>query len=201
MSLRKIKREFKEYDGGVLKFEDRFTKRKLYFEMNYKQFKPFYKALKSIRRYRYKYFILVENGNHLVYEDLTSFEEAYHICDVKVGSLIKSNGNTYGICYKEGIIHLLKNMMCPEKDRIKNKQEVVYHVYGEQDNAYDRLIDSNRSNLKSNREELLPRLKQKQALDFNWDEAYAEGLRIFDDDHDQAESYADDMKFKETGKY
>jgi hypothetical protein len=44
-------------------------------------------------------------------------------------------------------------------------------------------------------------LKPIKAKEFDWDEAYAEGLRLFDDDIDQAETYADDMKYKKTGRY
>jgi len=196
MRLRKIKKEFKAYDGGVLRFQDRISRKICYFEMDYEQFKPVYKALRfSLKEV---YVVLSETGNHMVFKDLMILKEVFDIDYDQVGTLVKLNNKTYGICDKEGIIHLLDNMMCPEKDRIKLNQEVVHHEYGYNENDYDGLFDKQP---KSNSKEFIPRLKQKQTLDFNWDEAYREDLRIFEDDEDQAEAYADDMKYKETGKY
>jgi len=200
MKLWKIKRDFKKFDGGVLKFQDRKSKKKYYFEMSYQQFKPVYKALKHKRRNQF--FVLSSDGRYLIFKDFRSLKTSFNIEDNQIGRLIQSNGMTYGICHQTMMLDLLENMMSPEKDRIKAKQDIEYIKFGDfnHDNQDIHDFNSIKKSNESNRE-LLPRLKQKQVDVFDWAEAYEEGLRIFDDDQDEAEAYADDMKYKKTGQY
>jgi hypothetical protein len=87
--------------------------------------------------------------------------------------MIKTNNKTYGICYKSGILTLLENMECPEKDRIKYQEETL----GFNDSYLDNEFDDNAMNNDNEdlKDELFPRLKPIKAKEFDWDEAYAEG--------------------------
>ena len=197
MNLRKIKKEFKAYDGGVLKFEDVNNHNKYYFEMNYQAFKPIYKKLRfSLGDV---YVVLSSDSDHIAFRDIDDIKEQFGFDKNHIGRIIKKNNKTYGICDKLGILTLLENMECPEKDRIKYHQETFVFNDSDLDNEFDdNAMNNDNEDLK---DELLPRLKPIKAKEFDWDEAYAEGLRIFDDDIDQAEAYADDMKYKITGRY
>jgi hypothetical protein len=197
MNLRKIKKKFKAYDGGVLKFEDVNNHNKYYFEMNYMAFKPIYKKLRlSIGNL---YVVLSSDSDHIVFRDFEEIEEQFGFDENQIGRIIKFNNKTYGICDKIGILTLLENMECPEKDRIKYHEETFGFNVSDLDNEFDDYASNNDN--EDLKDELFPRLKPIKAKEFDWDEAYAEGLRLFDDDIDQAETYADDMKYKKTGRY
>jgi hypothetical protein len=68
MNLRKIKKVFKTYDDGVLKFEDVNNHIKYYFEMNYMALKTIYKKLRfSLGD---AYVVLSSDLDHIAFRDM-----------------------------------------------------------------------------------------------------------------------------------
>jgi hypothetical protein len=190
MRLKHIKKDFKLFDGGSLKFKDQTKRKTYYFEMNYQQFSNIYKDLKYKRNN--SYYILSSNNNHKA----ISFSDAEKLIGntVDINLLIKKGNTTYGICNYEFMIELLSNMYCPEKDSNPNVNR------NQTPHTYSININTLNNQTKPKQNSIFNVASKPKKERFDWAEAYEEGLRIFGDDQDEAEAYADEMKRKITGR-
>ena len=186
MRLLKIFREFKQFDGGVLKFRDHHHRKTYYFELDYKGFYPLFKRV-MLPFFKERFVLLCSDGNHLVFDTLKECQQSLGTYAVESGHLFKENDKTYGICNRELFIHLCDLMQCPEKS-LPNK-EMTINIAPSLSEYIKDIEQSNSSSgftFKKNTENNPHR--------FDWAEAYEEGLRVFDGDEDEAEAYADERE-------
>ncbi len=188
MNLRKIKRRFKEYDGGVLKFRDYINSKTYYFELDNDGFLKIYP---HVKRNKELYIVLDSMGTHKVYKTLEELQVSFPTS--QVGTIFRDGLRAYGICDKQKYMTLIDNVSCSEKDT-PNEPEKQINVFM----YYNTEIRENKKTSTSSKSIFSYKKKQKK-IRFDWDEEYMEGLRIFGN-RDEAESYADDMKRKKTGK-
>ncbi|MEC9485810.1 MAG: hypothetical protein UMR38_08105 [Candidatus Izemoplasma sp.] len=188
MKLLKIYREFKAYDGGVLKFKDQFRQKTYYFELDFNTFYPLFKTI-IFPWQGQKVIVLSSNGCHLIFDTLDKCETALDVNNLSSGMLVKQDSNTLGICDRNFFIQLLDDMRCPEKTETdipdittsSSLQHDINHI-------------ESSGNKYSKKTSPLGRKKSSSKPHFDWAEAYEEGLRIFNDDEDEAEAYADERK-------
>lgn len=186
--LRVINQKFKNYDGGVLKFEDCVSKRKRYFEMNYLSFKPIYKALK-----RKHWFCLVMgyDSGFDIFFSLDVLAKYFHLetSSITINTLI--DDRKIAIADRDYVYKLVDQMMCPEKEEVFTEKFIGYEHLNKDYNVYT--ANKKAGSLKEKKESNLEKPR------FDWHDEFLEGMRIFGN-IDEAEAYADEMKRKKTGK-
>lgn len=175
--LRRIYRDFKRFDGGVLKHKDPIKRRTYYFEMDFKLFDSIYKSLKK------KNCLYVLSSNHTceIFDSLNQIKNRYSLENIYPGIIFRNGKITYSVLSKVQIIELLKNMNCPEKDNnLLNNEE------------HERFLLSNFGFKQTSNFVKSKDLETKQKVSKHaWDEKFNDGLELFEDDEIDAEAYAD----------
>lgn len=180
-------KEFEQYDGGLLKFEDKITHKKMYFELDFESSKDIFQALK--KKVPFYLILSIENEPIIVY----SIDEAIKFLNIKATDFdVHILINSFGICDRDYTLKLFNNMQCPEKEQMSYESE------DKDDDIMDFFMTASHLNHKKRK------LKEKKQIEnsdvkFDWNDEFLEGMRIFGN-LDEAEAYADEMKRKKTGK-
>ena len=166
--------------GCNLEFENKESKQTYNFTITPKNFKVIYKMLYK----RKQDYLLIDNNHNLkLYKTLQEIEGVLVIKDIEINELYFLKNSIYVVINREVFLDLLNGIK-----KTYNRNTYSEPVYNNNDS----------NNVKANSFFNLPTATSRHKKPrFDWDEAYMEGLRIFGDEEvEQAEGYADEMKRK-----
>ncbi len=175
----------KEDDGTVIKYKDQFRKKTYYYEFDFVDYEVIHKKLFGFRNF---FYLLASNGEHKYFSTL---EEVSSFLDdkVEVGQIIDGIVK-YGVCDKTLLLSLIEGSIDENRVPVSTTVEVDIPALNNHDSK-----PKKKTSLFGF---LFSKKKPTKEIKRDWDEAYLEGKRIFEDTdeteeyNDDAESYADD---------